>query len=154
MSQDPRTFDLANEAATQEFGAWLGRHARPGDTICLFGTLGAGKSTLARSFIRALTNPEEDVPSPTFTLVQTYESSVGSIWHFDLYRLEQPEDVYELGLDDALHDICLIEWPERMGSLLPKKRLEVMLEISPNPIGRKCTLRPTGHWVDDLELLQ
>jgi len=148
-----RTFDLACEAATQELGGWLAGRARPGDVIALSGDLGCGKSTLARAFIHARTRCDEEVPSPTFTLVQTYDSAPCPIWHFDLYRLERPEDAFELGLDDAFMDICLIEWPERLGNLLPKNRLEVMLEMSPNPHGRKVTLTPSGHWIDDLELL-
>ncbi len=157
MTQSPRIIDLASEADTQKFGAWLARRARLGDVITLYGDLGAGKSTLARSFIRTLTQAEEEVPSPTFTLVQTYDTQAGPVWHFDLYRLDHPEDAYELGLEDAILDICLIEWPQRLGTLLPKKRLDVMMEISPNPQGRQVTLIPTGqngdHWTTDLEHL-
>ena len=150
----PLTIDLADEAATQKLGARLARMAQAGDVIALRGDLGAGKSTLARAFIRHLTSPDEEVPSPTFTLVQTYDTPTVSVWHFDLYRLEKPDDVYELGFEDACLDICLIEWPERLGSLLPKNRLELVLEMSPNPVGRCARVIPTGHWVADLEYLE
>ena len=151
MTQAPRRIDLADEAATQQLGVRLAGLVQAGDVILLQGDLGAGKSTLARAFIRALTHPDEEVPSPTFTLVQTYDTDHGPLWHFDLYRLEKPEDVLELGFEDACADICLVEWPERLGSLLPKKRLEVVMEIAPNSVGRIVSLVPTGHWVKDLE---
>ena len=151
MTQAPRRIDLADEAATQQLGVRLAGLVQAGDVILLQGDLGAGKSTLARAFIRALTHPDEEVPSPTFTLVQTYDTDHGPLWHFDLYRLEKPEDVLELGFEDACADICLVEWPERLGSLLPKKRLEVVMEIAPNSVGRIVRLVPTGHWVKDLE---
>jgi len=154
MTQAPLILDLADEAATQILGAQLARFVRAGDVLALHGDLGAGKTTLARAFVRALTTPDEDVPSPTFTLVQTYDTTIAPLWHFDLYRLEHPEDVYELDFDDACCDICLIEWPGRLGSLLPKKRLDVVMEIAPNPVGRRATLSPTGHWVHDLEHLE
>ncbi len=154
MMQTPLILDLTDEAATRNLGENLARMARAGDVVALRGDLGAGKSTLARAFIRALTHPDEEVPSPTFTLVQTYDTAIAPVWHFDLYRLEKPEDIYELGFDDACLDICLIEWPDRLGGLLPKKRLEVVMEIATNPGGRLVKLIPTGHWNHDLEHLK
>jgi tRNA threonylcarbamoyladenosine biosynthesis protein TsaE len=144
----PITLDLADEAATQDLGARLAGILRPGDVVCLSGDLGAGKTTLARALVRTLTDPEEEVPSPTFTLVQTYETLAGTVWHFDLYRLKKPEESYELGLEDAVSDICLIEWPERLGKLLPRKRLDVHLEA--NDAARRATLTPAGSWGDRL----
>ncbi|MCA1908131.1 MAG: tRNA (adenosine(37)-N6)-threonylcarbamoyltransferase complex ATPase subunit type 1 TsaE, partial [Magnetospirillum sp.] len=119
---------LADEAATAALGHQLASLARPGDVIALHGTLGMGKSTLARAFIRALTSQDEDVPSPTFTLVQMYEGANGDLWHFDLYRLDKPEDAFELGIEDAFVDgVSLIEWPDRLGRLMPRQRLEIHL---------------------------
>lgn len=143
------TFDLADETATRALAEALARLARPGDLLALEGTLGAGKSTFARAFIRALTSPDEEVPSPTFTLVQTYDAEDATLWHFDLYRLEKPEDAYELGLEDALSDgICLMEWPERLGRLMPRHRLEVRLEHGPTETARRATLTSHGQWDD------
>lgn len=126
----PEVVDLADEEATLALGARLALDAAPGDVFALAGPLGSGKTTLARGFIRALTRPDEEVPSPTFTLVQTYETPKGTIWHFDLYRLEDPEEAWELGIEDAFASgISLIEWPERLGTLLPARRREILLEI-------------------------
>ncbi|MEM9965182.1 MAG: tRNA (adenosine(37)-N6)-threonylcarbamoyltransferase complex ATPase subunit type 1 TsaE [Asticcacaulis sp.] len=109
---------LKNEAETIAFGAELGAQLKAGDVVYLLGDLGAGKSTLARGLIRSLTTPDQDVPSPTFTLVQTYEGRDFDIAHFDLYRLEDPEDIYETGLFEMAQDhLCLIEWPQRLGHL-------------------------------------
>ncbi len=98
-----------------------------GDVICLYGDLGMGKSVFARGLIRALTaTPQQEVPSPTFTLVQTYDSAQGEIWHFDLYRLQNPDEVYELGWEEALGSaISIIEWPTRLGDLLPPDRIDI-----------------------------
>jgi tRNA threonylcarbamoyladenosine biosynthesis protein TsaE len=146
-----RVFELASEADTVKLGASLARLARPGDVLLLAGTLGMGKSTLARAFVRALTDPDEDVPSPTFTLVQTYEAAAGEIWHFDLYRLERPEDAWELGIEDAFVDgICLIEWPDRLGPLVPRRRLEITLEPGTVEGTRRATLTPVHQWDDRL----
>lgn len=150
----PITLRLADEAATCRLGASLAGLARPGDVLALGGTLGTGKSTLARAFIRALTSPDEEVPSPTFTLVQTYDTVAGSVWHFDLYRLERPDDAIELGLDDALADgITLIEWPERLGPLLPRRRLELSLSAGDHADDRMATLAAHGQWEDRLARL-
>src|SRR5437763_3872952 len=118
--------DLPDEAATAAFAGRLARLARPGDVIALKGELGAGKTSFARAFSRARAGQDEVVPSPTFTLAQIYEFPDLTIWHFDLYRLRDPEEAWELGIEDAFHDgVSLIEWPERLGSLLPPRRLEI-----------------------------
>lgn len=146
---DTVTIDLPGLAATHGLAARLALLAAPGDVIALGGDLGAGKTEFARAFIRALTGPDEDVPSPTFTLVQTYEGQSGDIWHFDLYRLETAEEAFELGIEDAFHDgISLIEWPERLGPYLPRGRLEVRLETLPGHNHRRATLIPHGNWVE------
>ncbi|MGE5548274.1 MAG: tRNA (adenosine(37)-N6)-threonylcarbamoyltransferase complex ATPase subunit type 1 TsaE [Solirubrobacterales bacterium] len=146
----PLSLDLADEAATRRLGERLAGLARAGDVIALDGTLGTGKSTLARAFVRALTDPDEDVPSPTFTLVQTYESEAGTIWHFDLYRLEKAEDAFELGIEDAFVDgLCLIEWPDRLGRLMPRAHLVVALESGASETARRATLTShAGAWDD------
>jgi tRNA threonylcarbamoyladenosine biosynthesis protein TsaE len=121
---------LADEAATEQLGAALAQLLKPGDVVGLKGPLGSGKTTLARAILRAAAaDPDLIVPSPTFTLVEVYETPRGIYWHFDLYRLETPEQIYELGWEEALAEgIVLIEWPERLGELLPR-HLSVTLEV-------------------------
>ena len=122
---------LPDERATERLGATLAERLRVGDVVGLKGDLGAGKTTLARAIIRAAAgDPELIVPSPTFTLVEVYETPRGAFWHFDLYRLEAADQVYELGWEEALAEgIVLVEWPERLGKLLPK-HLSVTLEVA------------------------
>ena len=107
--------------------AYLAKQLKPllkkGDIIALYGTLGVGKTAFTRALIQS-EHPTEEVPSPTFTLVQTYVLDEGELFHFDLYRLESPEEVYELGIEDAFSDgVSLIEWPEKMGYILPEKKI-------------------------------
>jgi tRNA threonylcarbamoyladenosine biosynthesis protein TsaE len=125
------SFSLADESATQRLGATLAGALRPRDLVALEGGLGAGKTTLARAILRAASGePALIVPSPTFTLVEVYDTPKGTFWHFDLYRLEAPEQVFELGWEEALADgIVLIEWPERLGALLPMPALTVTLTV-------------------------
>jgi len=130
---------LPDESATEQLGATLAQRLRPGDVVGLTGELGSGKTTLARAILRAAADdPDLIVPSPTFTLVEVYETARGTYWHFDLYRLETPQQVYELGWEEALTDgIVLIEWPQRLGDLLPK-HLNVTLEADGD--GRRALL--------------
>lgn len=124
------TVHLPDEAATQALGRRLAASLSPGDALCLTGPLGAGKSTLARALIRALTTPDEEVPSPTFTLVQFYETSAFPLAHFDLYRLSDPDEAYEIGLDEALDGgVALIEWPQRLEGRLPANRLDIDIAL-------------------------
>jgi tRNA threonylcarbamoyladenosine biosynthesis protein TsaE len=133
------TLDLPTEAETVALGARLAGIAEPGDVILLEGPIGAGKSSLARAFIRARLGREEDVPSPTFTLVQVYEADGIEIWHADLYRLTHPDEVFELGLDTAFDTaICLVEWPDRLGRHLPDGALRIRLE--PAGDGRRAVV--------------
>jgi tRNA threonylcarbamoyladenosine biosynthesis protein TsaE len=134
---------------TMALAARLASAARRGDVIALSGDLGAGKTTFARGFIRALAQAEIDVPSPTFTLAQTYDTPAAQIWHFDLYRLTRPEDAVELGLEEALsRGVSLIEWPERLGGLLPRDCLTVTLRHD-GP-GRVVELAGAPAWRDRL----
>lgn len=114
-------YDSHGEEETAAIAAGIAARARAGDVFLLEGPLGAGKSVFARAFIRALCGKDTDVPSPTFTLVQTYETGIAPLWHFDLYRLEDPEEIFELGWEDRADAICLIEWPERLGPHKPAR---------------------------------
>jgi len=130
MNTPSTTRTLPDEAATAALGAELAALAQPGDVICLSGDLGAGKTALARGFIRARLGDVE-VTSPTFTLVQIYGEGDDEIWHVDLYRIEDESELRELGLDEAMETaICLIEWPGRLGRELPADRLDVTLAFS------------------------
>lgn len=149
-----RSIQLFSEAETSALGAHLAGLAEGGDVILLDGTLGTGKTVLARGFIRALTTPTTDVPSPTFTLVQEYESPRAPLYHFDLYRLEDPDEIYELGIEDAFADgISLIEWPDRLGKgIMPAEWLRVTLETrADDPNARHLTLEGTEAWSHRLE---
>lgn len=132
------TFLTQTEAETASLGQKLALLARKGDCFALFGTLGMGKSVLARSFIQSLTGAGE-VPSPTFTLVQLYDASEFTIYHFDLYRLKSPEEIFELGMEEALYEgVTLIEWPEKMGTYLPRDCFRI--DILPDIQGRKINI--------------
>ena len=130
---------LPDEHATDQLGAALAARLRIGDVVGLKGELGTGKTTLARAILRAAAEDARlIVPSPTFTLVEVYETPRGSFWHFDLYRLETPEQVFELGWEEALAEgISIIEWPDRLGPLLPR-HLSVTLEMDGD--GRRALL--------------
>lgn len=138
---------LADAAATGRLAACVAPALRPGDVAALYGELGAGKTTFARALIRALCGPVREVPSPTFTLLQTYTAPDFEIWHFDLYRLTRPEDAVELGIEEAMADgVTLIEWPERLGRFLPVDRLEIRLEYTARDNGRMAVLSGAGGW--------
>ncbi len=142
---DSREIALPDAAATVAFGRRLGDQLGPGDVVCLSGNLGAGKTTLARGAVEAWTGQHEEAPSPTYTLVQTYDGARGELWHVDLYRLKRPDDAWELGLDDAFASAaCLIEWPERLEGQLPRDRLDVTL--APVGEGRNAALKAHGAW--------
>ncbi len=143
--RDTLDLELADEAATVALAARLAPLLRPGDLVALGGDLGAGKTAFARALINALPGAPEEVPSPTFTLVQLYERGDLSVWHFDLYRLERPEEIWELGLEEALAEgVSLVEWPERLGPQLPRDRLEIVLR-APDPEGTRRQARLTAH---------
>jgi tRNA threonylcarbamoyladenosine biosynthesis protein TsaE len=142
--------ELPNEAATVELASRLARVARRGDVLALWGGLGIGKTVFARAFVRTRCGPTQEVPSPTFTLVQSYESLppfAGEIHHFDLYRLTAAEEAYALGIEEAFADgISLIEWPDRLEALLPARRLDVVLRRGNTPEARRVSLTGGGDW--------
>lgn len=143
--------NLPDEAATKAFGAKMARVLRDGDIVRLAGDLGAGKTTFARAVIAELTETK-DAPSPTYMLVETYDCDQFLLWHFDLYRLEGPNDVWELGLEEALEGgVLLIEWPERIDGLLPEKSLGLRLESSGLGKARRAILDADENWAKRLK---
>jgi tRNA threonylcarbamoyladenosine biosynthesis protein TsaE len=136
---------LPGEAATNALAARLATRARPGDAILLTGPLGAGKTTFARAFIRAATgDPALQIPSPTFTLVQDYETPIGPIAHYDLWRLQNHHALAELGWDETDQKITLVEWPDRLGPLTPPHALHATISLTPT--GREITLTGDDRW--------
>ena len=146
MTVFAQDFDLKNDVATQQLGARLAVFLKPGDVLGLRGGLGAGKTSLARGFLQALIGEATEIPSPTYTLIQVYETDNGEVWHGDMYRLKQAEECEELGLLDAFEDaICLIEWPDKLESYWPEDALDIILEFSGE--GRRATLTGSKEWI-------
>jgi len=133
---------LQSPEQTGSFAERIAVLLEPGDCLLLEGQIGAGKTHFARHLIQSLQSEPEDVPSPTYTLVQTYQSRRGEIWHADLYRLGSVDEIEELGLNDAFETaICLIEWPERLGALAPESALRLRFSTTPdNPNARLLEL--------------
>lgn len=144
---------LPDEAATARLAQKLSALCAPGDILALEGTLGVGKSVFARHFIQAQMGVEEDVPSPTFTLVQTYDGEDATLYHFDLYRLCQAEEAFELDIEDAFHDgISLIEWPARLGPYLPDKALWLnLVPVEGSETARTVSFYGPDDWIDRLQ---
>ena len=148
QQENRRHINSQNPEETAAIARKLAFLLRPRDVILLKGDLGTGKSAFARALIQTLCGEETEVPSPTFTLVQTYATSNFVLWHFDLYRLKHPNEVYELGIEEAYSNgVSLIEWPERMGALLPPNSLEIEFSYGSHEYER--ILRFTG-WKDRL----
>ncbi|WP_238934371.1 tRNA (adenosine(37)-N6)-threonylcarbamoyltransferase complex ATPase subunit type 1 TsaE [Maricaulis parjimensis] len=150
-----RSIRLDDLAATDAFSARLAALLGAADVILLTGDLGTGKTTLARGVIARLCGVK-DAPSPTYTIVQLYDClDGGELWHADLYRIEDPSELEELGLDEAFDTaICLVEWPDRLGEHLPPDRLEIRLEtLEGSQTGREARLTGYGRWetrIDDI----
>ncbi len=141
---------LPDESATARLGAMIAETLRAGDVVALSGPFGAGKTALARGAIARLTGKTE-APSPTFTLVETYEAKEFPLFHFDLYRLEKAEEVWELGLEEARDGVCLIEWPERIEAHLPAGTLLVLLSMDGD--ARRALVRGGEEWAKRLARL-
>lgn len=126
-------FITENENETARVATEFAKRLKAGDVVALYGTLGAGKTAFCRGFIQGLTHTETDVPSPTFTLLQTYDTPLYPVYHFDMYRLKTPDEAYEIGIEDAFAEgVSLIEWPEKLGYLLPQNHIAVHIEILPD----------------------
>lgn len=136
-----------SEADTERLAAEIAKDLRPGTVLLLRGNLGSGKTVFARALIRTLSaDPDLEVPSPTFTLAQTYDTPAGPLWHFDLYRLKDPEEVYEIGWEVALEEgIVIVEWPERLGTLIPRAHTNISITSGPDPGTRNIEITRHGH---------
>lgn len=148
-----RSFRFEDPAETRRFATRLAARLAPGDTVLLDGDLGTGKTTLARAVIAQLCGVE-DAPSPTYTIVQVYDCARGGeLWHADLYRIEEASELEELGLEDAFDTaICLVEWPARLGDLLPPDRLEIALSAVPGlETAREARITGFGRWEERLD---
>ncbi len=144
-------YNCKTESDTENLARALAEISHAGDVWALFGTLGMGKSVLSRAFVKKLTDASE-VPSPTFTLVQTYSAPDFEIYHYDLYRLKSPEEIWELNIEEAVYTgVCLIEWPEKMGAYLPKNIFKVSIVAQPSG-ERKIAI--TVNSKDKIERLQ
>ena len=158
MTQNPHSWDLGSLDldGLQRMAELLSLYLAHGDLVLLEGDLGAGKTTFARFLIRALTgNPSEDVPSPTFALVQSYETPRATLHHFDLYRLAGPNEIREIGLDEALTSgLALVEWPDRAQGLLPANCLRIVLEDSTDPEQRAVTASGMGAFAERLSHIE
>ena len=147
-----KTFEITTLEQTQKLAQSLASLLQVGDIVALYGTLGVGKTAFTRFLIQFLCGEQEDVPSPTFTLLQTYDTDDFSIYHYDLYRLKQPDEVFELGIEDAFYDgVSLIEWPEKMGNFLPEKKV---LKIKISSVDNRRTFEFSSNnlkWKDRLE---
>ena len=145
----PRRFLLPDQAATEALAVRVAALLRPGDAVLLEGPLGAGKSTLARALLRHLAgDPGLEVPSPSYTLAQSYDTPAGPVVHFDLWRLDGPEALVELGWDEARGGIVLVEWPERLGELAPADALRLRLAIA----GDEAREVSIEGWADRAEI--
>jgi tRNA threonylcarbamoyladenosine biosynthesis protein TsaE len=148
MNARSLTLTVADADQTADLARALARHLSPGDVILLEGDVGAGKTHFARALIQATLTEAEDVPSPTFTLVQTYETDNGPIWHSDLYRISSTYEIEELGLTEAFQEaICLVEWPDRLGPLKPEAALHLTFTTLPEEGARRIAAAwETGDW--------
>ncbi len=149
--QSKYQFTLKNESATGILASQLAGLTEPRDIIGLVGDLGVGKTAFARAFITAR-GGDSEVPSPTFTLVQVYECSSINVYHFDLYRIEEPEEIFELGIEDAFAEgISLIEWPDRMDTYIPSERLDIIFSSGLDENAREVILVGYGDsWINRL----
>ncbi len=150
MTKKTTQIQLGSPEETTSLAAAFAKHLTKADVLLLIGDIGAGKTHFARSLIQAKLGYAEDVPSPTFTLVQTYEAEDIEIWHTDLYRLTHPDEVVELGLTEAFEtEICLVEWPDRLADLTPSSALTLDLKLTETAEGRLLTLTWSDPKWDD-----
>ena len=152
MARSPHSIQLQDADSTARFAERLAARLNSGDVVLLSGPVGAGKTHFARALVQSILDFPEDVPSPTFTLVQSYDTRHGPLWHADLYRINTESEVEELGLEQAFEEaICLIEWPDRLGSLTPPNALNIHFKTTGS--GRTAHLTwDDARWDDKLSV--
>jgi tRNA threonylcarbamoyladenosine biosynthesis protein TsaE len=147
MAEQSKIITLTSPEHSCDMARTLAARLGPGQVILLEGDIGAGKTHFARCLIQSLIGEDEDVPSPTFTLVQAYDAEEMEIWHADLYRLSSPDEVVELGLLDAFEDaLCLVEWPDRLAELQPENALRLSLSMTETEGHRQAVFQ----WSDEV----
>lgn len=146
-----KVFSLSNINKTCEFAEKLAKFVKAGDVIAFSGDLGVGKTTFIQAFIKSLATEDIEVTSPTFNLLHIYNLSQFEIWHYDLYRINNIEEVYELGIEDSFHyAVTLIEWPEIINNIIPEDRLEIELFFGDSEFSREIKLKAYGIWKNKL----
>ena len=150
---DSLAFTLSDLAQTRRFAFCLSQFMAPGRVFSISGPLGAGKSELARGMVTAVCGPQDDIPSPTFTIVQPYLSDAGfEVWHMDLYRLETAEQALALGIEDAFYECCcLIEWPDKLQELLPEDQIRIDLAMGSDSRARVLALAAAPEILDQFK---
>ena len=150
---DSLAFTLSDLAQTRRFAFCLSQFMAPGRVFSISGPLGAGKSELARGMVTAVCGPQDDIPSPTFTIVQPYLSDAGfEVWHMDLYRLETAEQALALGIEDAFYECCcLIEWPDKLQELLPEDQIRIDLAMGSDSKARVLALAAAPEILDQFK---
>ena len=150
---DSLAFTLSDLAQTRRFAYCLSQFMAPGRIFSISGPLGAGKSELARGMVTAVCGPQDDIPSPTFTIVQPYLSDAGfEVWHMDLYRLETAEQALALGIEDAFYECCcLIEWPDKLQELLPEDQIRIDLAMGSDSKARVLALAAAPEILDQFK---
>ena len=150
---DSLAFTLSDLAQTRRFAFCLSQFMAPGRVFSISGPLGAGKSELARGMVTAVCGPQDDIPSPTFTIVQPYLSDAGfEVWHMDLYRLETAEQALALGIEDAFYECCcLIEWPDKLQDLLPEDQIRIDLAMGSDSKARVLALAAAPEILDQFK---
>ena len=152
MESPTQSYTLPHENATISLGRAIAEALQVGDFIALYGDLGMGKTTLTRGLVQGAMRAPVEVVSPTFTLVQIYETETFPIWHYDLYRVEDPDEVLDLSWDETMDGVAIVEWPENAGPHLPSERLDVMLTVSGE--GRIAVLTAHGQsWEQRLDVI-
>ena len=149
-----KEIEIADINEMKSFANKIAKLIKPKDIICLRGNLGAGKTTFCQFLIKSILGKDIEVTSPTFNLLHVYDGKEFSIWHFDLYRLKSREEIYEIGIEEALIDgVTIIEWPEIIIDILPKKMLDLSISFLDTSSTRLININGSNQWIEKLSKL-